>query len=103
MVLTSPSTRSAAVIPVSVANDMGAVQLPNGNTRLFYQEGSDGPIIQIAASNAWNISRFEASDYAAPMVKVLFVDLARITRVEFVLRARYNLILKLHDNPNPNF
>ncbi|KAJ3994902.1 hypothetical protein F5050DRAFT_1574664 [Lentinula boryana] len=40
-----------AIVPISGTN-MGAVELPDGNTRVYYQDSKNGSIIQLVISNA---------------------------------------------------
>ncbi|KAE9408954.1 hypothetical protein BT96DRAFT_970411 [Gymnopus androsaceus JB14] len=50
-----PTTRSAnTVIPITGTN-MGAVSLSDGNTRVYYQDATNGTIIQLVISNDFEI------------------------------------------------
>ncbi|KAJ3773053.1 hypothetical protein FB446DRAFT_845111 [Lentinula raphanica] len=58
-----------AIVPISGTN-MGSVQLPNGDTRLYYQDRNNGSIIEVVISNAFTIGQYEASLVLAPFSEV---------------------------------
>ncbi|KAF8829886.1 hypothetical protein HHX47_DHR2000262 [Lentinula edodes] len=58
-----------AVVPVSGTN-MGSIQLPNGDTRLYYQDQHNGSIIEMVISNAFTIGVFEESAVLVPSSQV---------------------------------
>ncbi|KAJ3932647.1 MAG: hypothetical protein NXY57DRAFT_96388 [Lentinula lateritia] len=58
-----------AVVPVSGTN-MGSIQLPNGDTRLYYQDQHNGSIIEMVISNAFTIGVFEESAVLVPASQV---------------------------------
>ncbi|KAJ4477483.1 hypothetical protein J3R30DRAFT_224395 [Lentinula aciculospora] len=58
-----------AVVPISGTN-MGAVQLPDGNTRVYYQDGNNGSIVQLVISDAFNVGNFKSSNVWVPSSQV---------------------------------
>jgi len=66
----SPTTRSAnTVIPITGTN-MGAVSLSDGNTRVYYQDATNGTIIQLVISNDFEIGVWENSALIVPADEV---------------------------------
>lgn len=45
---------------------MGAVEIPNGDTRIYYQDITTGDIIQLDVSNAFNVGIFESGTVLVP-------------------------------------
>ncbi|KAE9408967.1 hypothetical protein BT96DRAFT_985287 [Gymnopus androsaceus JB14] len=66
----SPTARSAnTVIPITGTN-MGAVSLSNGNTRVYYQDATNGSIIQLVVSNDFEIGVYVSSAVIVPADEV---------------------------------
>ncbi|KAJ3787906.1 hypothetical protein GGU11DRAFT_760537 [Lentinula aff. detonsa] len=49
---------------------MGSIQLPNGDTRLYYQDRNNGSIIEVVISNAFTIGVYETSLVLVPSSQV---------------------------------
>ncbi|KAF9061820.1 hypothetical protein BDP27DRAFT_1369361 [Rhodocollybia butyracea] len=60
---------TGSVFPVS-GNHMGAAQVTDGDTRVFYQDSKAGTIVQVAVSNAFNIGQFEGTNVVVPSDEV---------------------------------
>lgn len=41
---------------------MGAVELPSGDTRIYYQDTTSGDILQVAITNAFNVGVLESAN-----------------------------------------
>ncbi|KAJ3743948.1 hypothetical protein DFH05DRAFT_1399005 [Lentinula detonsa] len=60
-----------AIVPISGTN-MGAVELPDGNTRVYYQDGNNGSIIQLIISNALTEGGYRFSNVWVPPSEVRY-------------------------------
>lgn len=55
-----------AAVPVPGIN-AGAISLPSGDTRVFYQDFSNHSIVSVAVTNAFNTGVFESEAIAVPV------------------------------------
>ncbi|KAJ3730943.1 hypothetical protein DFJ43DRAFT_1189649 [Lentinula guzmanii] len=60
-----------AIVPISGTN-MGAVALPDGNTRVYYQDSNNGSIIQLVISNALTEGGYRSSNVWVPPSEVRY-------------------------------
>ncbi|KAJ3827224.1 hypothetical protein EV361DRAFT_949124 [Lentinula raphanica] len=60
-----------AIVPVSGTN-MGAVETPSGNTRVYYQDSTNGSIVQLVISNALTEGGYVISNTWVPSKQVRY-------------------------------